>query len=130
LDPCDEESVFSSDVSKWKVEGESYPTYEKLSRWAIRGDAFSGRIALGTYGALSSFSHPSFIAGREHRVVDNSRLTYTYDFDYIRRLISLAIFGLTGAFKMWVGYYDWEHDVLVARLDEIADKWDEVVGIK
>jgi hypothetical protein len=128
VDPGDSMSPPSSDVSKWIIEGESYPTYQKLARWAVTGEEFSGRVALGTYGALSSFSHPSFIASREHREVVEQRITYSYSFDYVERLIRLALFGLANAFKHWLSYYDVEHDTLVAHLDQIAASWEALTS--
>lgn len=125
-DASDSDSLPTSEVAKWSINGETYPTYEHLAKWALDDGTISGRTAIGTYGALSSFSHPSFVASREHRIVDGQRVTFSYDFGYIERLVRLALFSFSRAFKLWLSYYDHDHDRLVAHLDEIQAKWEAI----
>lgn len=120
LDPASE----SPHTWKWIIEGERYPTYEQLSRWAIFDKSVARSVPVGVYAGLSAFSHPSFIAARELRVVNNGLPGYQYDFDYVERAIRLVLFGLGDSFKHWLGYYDHDHDRLVARYDEVVSDWD------
>jgi hypothetical protein len=115
----------SSEVSKWVVEDQEYPTYEKLARWVLDETTAPGRAALGTYGVLSSFSHPSYIAGREHRIiVDDKSITYSYSADYIDKVVRLALFGFTKALSHWMGYFDQGHEALLSGLQSIEHEWE------
>jgi hypothetical protein len=111
-------------VADWIIEGETYPTYESLSRWAIADRSISDGIAKGTYAALSAFSHPSFVAARELQLVRDNRSVYEHPVSYVERLLRLALFGLSDALKHWIAYFDWDHDRIVFLLDDIADRWD------
>lgn len=119
----------SSQTSKswlWTIEGERYPRYEDLGRWAIFDKTVDRRVTVGVYAGLSAFTHPSFIPGRELRSVNEGRFGYQYTFDYVERTIRLALFSLGDAFKHWLGYYDNDHDRLVAKFDEIVSRWEEL----
>lgn len=122
--PIGPDSRPTATVSDWIIEDEKYPGYEELSRWAIPDRSISDQVAKGTYAALCAFSHPSFVAARELRIIKDGRLIYGHDFSYVERLLRLALFGLGDAFKHWLGYYDHDHDRLVGRLDDIADRWE------
>jgi hypothetical protein len=86
--------------------------------------SISDQVAKGTYAALSAFSHPSVIAGRELRTLRDQRMVYEHDFGYVERVLRFALLGLGDALKHWLGYYDHDHDRLVAALDSVADDWD------
>ena len=79
-------------------------------------------LTSGVYAGLSGFSHPSFIASRELRVPQGDTLCYQYGFDYVQRTIRLVLFGLGDAFKHWLGYYDNDHDRMVAEYSEITTR--------
>lgn len=120
LNPNDPNS-FDPSVNTWTIGGERYPTYSDLSVWAIAGEATSVARAKGTYAALSGWSHPNFIASMELRSPNHS---YDYDFDFLQRLLQLALFGYLKALKAWSGYYDFNADRFTSECDRLAATWE------
>ena len=108
-------------ANTWTIDGEHYPNYLELAEWAIAGGTISAPVAKGTYAALSGWSHPNFIAATEHRATDQS---YAYNFDFLQRLLQLALFGYLKAFKAWSGYYEFNADEFDERCDQIAAVWE------
>jgi hypothetical protein len=126
-DPCNINSGRVPDISKWTCEGEAFPTFEKLAAWALLDDnEISKRQATGTYGALSCFSHPNFIASREVQSEADGRIVYTYNVEYVDKLVRLAVFGAGNALNRWIAYYDYDHDRIHGLLDTALCKWDDL----
>jgi hypothetical protein len=126
LDPTDPDSVPTPTISDWTIEGEQYPNYSQLARWAIPDSSIPDNVASGTYAALSAFSHPSFVAHRELLVRIQSSAVYYYDFDYLHRLIGLSLFGYVDSLKRWSSYFDISHLKFVEKLDPLSNRWQEI----
>jgi hypothetical protein len=125
--PCDPESSPSPDPALWTVGDEAFPTFEKLTHYAMGDGGVPYRPAKGTYGALSCFSHPNVVASWEHRRMegeDDRYISYTYTPTYVERLIRTAIVGVGNAFSRWLGYFDNDHDRLHAKMSEILSLWE------
>jgi hypothetical protein len=126
-DPCDINSGRVADISKWTCEGEAFPTFEKLAAWAmLDDDNISKSQAVGTYGALSCFSHPNFVASREVQSQSAGRIAYSYNAGYVDKLVRLAVCGSGNALNRWIAYYDYDHDRIHALLDTVLGKWEEL----
>jgi hypothetical protein len=121
-DPCDPDSTPTPDITRWTIGDEAYPKYEALARWALPKESLSDGIVRGTYGALSGWSHPNFIAAAEH--LADEGFAYRYEGDYLKRLFGLAISASDTALKCWLGYYDHDHDATVERLFAVASAWE------
>jgi hypothetical protein len=78
--PCIAFSAPTADISQWSCGDETFPTFEKLAHYAMSDGDVERRTAMGTYGALSCFSHPNFVASREHRRNENDDpyIVYSY----------------------------------------------------
>jgi hypothetical protein len=124
IDPSDESSKLSEDVTTWVIEDQVFPDFTGFAPWAISGEGISVQVAKGTYDALSSFSHPNFVAAREHRFVDGDRITYRHDFDYTERLLRYALIGFVEALKHWITYFNVVQEDAVESLDEFQGRWE------
>jgi len=126
-EPCDPDSSPAPDVALWTVGDEAFPTFEKLTHYAMGDGGVSYRPAKGTYGALSCFSHPNVVASWEHRRMEGEAdpyIAYTYTPTYVERLMRTAIVGVGNAFSRWLGYFDNDHDRLHAKMSDILNRWE------
>jgi hypothetical protein len=130
LDPEDPNSRLTENVTEWVVEGETFPTFIEFAPWAIFGDDIPPDIAKGTYAGLSTFSHPSFTAAREHQFVENGRLFYGHDFDYVERLLRFAIIGFIDSIKRWIAYFNVDREATAAWISDFQDRWNRLTGTK
>ena len=127
-DPCDLNSGLTGDISKWMLDGEKYPNYTELAHWVLIEGEIDKKGSAGTYAALSSFSHPNFMASREARNVTESTVSYTYDLDYTERLIRLALFSFCYTLKRWASYYDANYDAVAAEANNIVGQWKALIA--
>jgi hypothetical protein len=108
---------------------EAFPSFEKLAHYAMSYGDVERRTAMGTYGALSCFSHPNFVASRELRrneSDDDPYLVYSHDATYVEKLVRMAIVGIANALNRWIGYNDHDHDRLHAKMSEVLEQWENL----
>jgi hypothetical protein len=125
-DPADADSGPTQDVAKWVVDGEAFPSFEKLTHFAMKDGGVGYRPSLGTYGALSCFSHPNVVAGwelRREEELSGPFIQYTYPATYLENLMRTAVVGIGNAFSRWLGYHDHDHDRLHAEMQSLLDRW-------
>jgi hypothetical protein len=122
--PSDPASAETPTISEWTIEGEPYPNYSELARWAISDDSVGDNTSRGTYALLSAFGHPSFVAHRELLLEVDGATVYYYAQDYLDRLIRLSLFGFADSLKRWSSYFDISHNALVGQLDQLNARWE------
>ena len=131
-DPENPESPPTADVARWVLDGEAFPSFEKLTHFAMKDGGVGYRPSLGTYGALSCFSHPNVVAGWELRAdedVAGPYIQYTYPATYLEKLMRTAVVGIGNAFSRWLGYFDHDHDRLHAEMQSILDRWEALAPL-
>jgi hypothetical protein len=115
------------EIKEWVVESETHLSYRGFAAFAFGGGTGTSRQkSMGIYDALSAFSHPSVVAGRERREINGDRITFEHDAVILEKLVRLALFSFGDGVKHWIAYYDINQEPVVERLNGIADALDGI----
>lgn len=114
----------NKDMSKWKVDGESYPDYTEMVGYALNHDPGSAAI----YAVLSGMSHPNvFVAQEGQQQILATRNVMVLHTDSLERLLRIALASHIAAVKRWAAFYldQSTADAVVQEADRLADVLDE-----
>jgi DNA-binding transcriptional MerR regulator len=117
------------DLTRWNVEGESYPNFERAAHLALEASNLTPAQAKGSYAALSGFSHPSVLFSAEHELeIDEITTGFVYRQEDLEKTVALALFAFLEGVAHWVGYYHDldEDDPIRLRLGTVSDAFNKV----
>jgi hypothetical protein len=116
----------TADRTKWSYEGESYPGFNKLCKLSLERGNVTRRIASALYDGFSGFTHPNLFFGREHLLTVDGRVTLSYDDSDLEKSVRLAVGAVGEGIKRWATYFEAETDAVIASIDALSDKLDEI----
>jgi hypothetical protein len=116
----------TSDISKWTIGGEPYPTFKQFSFFALSDGTLSMGHARGLYSVLSGWSHPNFLAARIHETPAGDR--YTHTAGHLKDLLELGLRSFAGALLARVEYHDVDRNRIGGDLDEVMSGWRDLAA--
>jgi len=128
-DKCDEKSPQTGDVTRWTVNGESFPSLTTATHFALESAGIKPETSKGTYGGLSGFSHPNVAFSRERRDIGpDAKITFRQEPEEMEKCARMALLRFAVSVKNWVNYYQAEQDRVITKLDEIGYRLEILCG--
>jgi hypothetical protein len=127
VDPDDESSKPTKDPTRWKIDGEGYPTFTRLAQLAFQRYGIDARMAAAIYDALSGFTHPNVVFGQEHQNIDgDGHITFTYRDEDLEKSIQQVICAFGDAVKRRAQYYDADPAGVIDKMDAVFNRLGEI----